>query len=206
MKQSTLLLLAMLLVASLPSRSQAELVTWGFSGEIDSVLDAENVLDGAVTVGTPFSGRFTFESTTPDGNPSNPRFGEYFGAIFGVSGNVGVLTFSELDGPSGRVLIRDNAPGAGTDRISFIAPTRLLDDSVSFSIGLVESTGTVFSSVAMPTGLLDLSVFDTARFGIELTPDGASFSGVLTDLVVVPEPATMILVMLGTICMMRRVQ
>ena len=61
------------------SPARAELVTWGFSGEIDSVLDSENVLEGAVTVGTPFSGRFTFETTTPDDNPSNPGLGEYLG-------------------------------------------------------------------------------------------------------------------------------
>ena len=42
------------------------LVTWEFAGEITLVRDPDNFLAGAVTVGSPFSGSYTFESATPD--------------------------------------------------------------------------------------------------------------------------------------------
>ncbi len=189
------------------SPAGAELVTWGFSGKIDLVSDRDNVLDGAVTVDSPFSGRFTFETTTPDSNPANPGVGEYSGAIFGVSGRVGTLSFSALAGPSGQVFIRDHPPGIGSgDGFAASAPVGLLGDTASFVVSVGDSTGAAITSIAIPTDLLDLDLFDTSGFRIELAPDGASFSGVLTELVVIPEPATLILLLLGSVGITRRTQ
>ncbi|MGD2111093.1 MAG: hypothetical protein PVI86_17080, partial [Phycisphaerae bacterium] len=58
----------------LPGVANAALITWEFGGRITSVHDVNDVLGGQVSVGTPFSGSFAFESTTPD-SLSGPNTG-----------------------------------------------------------------------------------------------------------------------------------
>ena len=40
-------------------------ITFYYGGTINSVVDQLNELDGSVTIGTTFSGLYTFKSTTP---------------------------------------------------------------------------------------------------------------------------------------------
>ena len=51
---------------------QAGFVTWEFAGEVTSVEDDLNLLGGQVSVGSPFSGIYTFDPDTPDIDP-HPR-------------------------------------------------------------------------------------------------------------------------------------
>jgi len=50
---------------SLSVATRAGPVTWEFGGVVTSVYDPEGLFGGVVSVGTPFSGYYTFESDTP---------------------------------------------------------------------------------------------------------------------------------------------
>lgn len=99
---------AVLSLVTVMTPAKGALVTWQFAGEITSVVDRNNLLDGAITVGTPFSGSYTFESTTPDLDPKNTGNGRYDDAITSVSGIIGDLTFGGPIQGDNLIAVRDD--------------------------------------------------------------------------------------------------
>ena len=85
MRYFTLVLLA----ATIPANAGP--VTWEYAGEITAVNDYIDLFGSAITVGTPFSGYFTFESSTP--NSSTDSTGRYEDAILDTAGQIGDLAF-----------------------------------------------------------------------------------------------------------------
>ena len=65
-----------------PSGVRAGPVTWEFAGEVNFILDGPEILViNGIDIGTPFSGSFTFESTTPDLSSSNTAIGRFANAV-----------------------------------------------------------------------------------------------------------------------------
>ena len=102
------------LVAGGP-RAVGELITWEFTGEVTHIWDLTDLLGGAVALGDPFSGSFTFESTTPDADPADARIGLYEGAIGALSGQFGELPVTGVFG--------------GTNYIEVINPSTIGPDA-----------------------------------------------------------------------------
>jgi hypothetical protein len=66
-----------LLFFALPSHGSGEnLIPFKFGGEVGLVDDSDNLLGGAISVGDPVSGVFTYDLDTEDSEPS-PYFGMY---------------------------------------------------------------------------------------------------------------------------------
>ena len=76
-------------VLALAGPAQAALITFEFGGQVTSISDSSNFLQGRIVVGQSYSARYTFDSETPDMYPNDPRGGGYpcidnsFQMIFG---------------------------------------------------------------------------------------------------------------------------
>jgi hypothetical protein len=83
----------------------ADVVTIRVSGTVVDVSDPANVLGGTVTVSTPFTGEYTFDSATVDGNP-DPTVGDYLhlASPAAMKMHVGGFTF-ESDPANLRLLL-----------------------------------------------------------------------------------------------------
>ena len=179
-------------------------VTWEFAGEITFVRDDDNFLGGAVSVGTPFSGLFTFESTTPDSDPDEPRRGRYGDAITVISGQVGGLGFLNPAGAINFVEIKDGFSSPSLDSLLASSKVEFLTEPLDFSIILLDNTGTVFPNDFLPLSPPELDSFNRALFGIgdlsETIP--LSLRGEVTSLV--PEPGTLIFLGIGIFAVITR--
>ncbi len=175
------------------------LVTWEFAGVITTVYDPHDLMGGAVTVGTPFSGLYTFESTTPD---TNPR--EYHGvypAITEFSGLVGPFAFLGPIGPNSIIVGLPSSSlssaGYGTN-----VGIEFLGQPADAFLSLTDDSGTAFLTDALPVIPPDLDLFD--RVGFDITARSKDFfvEGELTLLV--PEPGTLVLLAFGAFLGTRR--
>ena len=174
-------------------------VTFEFAGEITHVWDDDGLLGGAVTVGSPFSGLYTFESTTPDSDPHEPRRGLYEGSLLAVSGSTGGLSYLGPQGFQNLIEVTDPFD-------SYIVKTEVafVDETLEFFLRLGDSTGTAFSSDFLPLSPPDLSDFDATRFAIfdESEAIPLSIQGAFTSFV--PEPAAVVFVGIGLCLLSRR--
>lgn len=200
-----LLSLGFALALLAPAAVRAAPISLFFAGVIESVSDPTGALDGSVATGTPFTGRYTFESTAPD-QDSFARFGIYdsTGAPYGMSVEIGSYS-SRSDPVSGtvRIEVSDSRPYDG-----YQVSTSIDVLSSDPSLGLVSfgfqfddlgfdpaERGDVWSTDALPLGAPDLTQFGPAFFtvGMEI---GAIF-GRVTSLTAVPEATTFVFVAVG---------
>jgi len=107
----------------------AGLVTWAFTGEITSVFDRNNLLGGAVTVGSPFSGSFTFESTT---EPTEPGGGFYDDALTSIAGEVGDSVFIGPADMHNSISILNDFQSAGFDHYGILIGVDFLGEPATF--------------------------------------------------------------------------
>ncbi len=189
------------MVCILTSLARASPVTFEFAGEITGVFDPDNLLQGAVVIGSPFSGGYTFESTTADSQP-HPSQGVYDGSILSISGQVGTLTFYGPVGGRNSIEVRDESLGAD----SYAVRPDVLFAGVDLDLLLYVADPT---AGALPGDQLllvppDLSLFTQTDFGIwdasEQIPLG--LSGRITS--IVPEPLTAALLAVGALALRRK--
>lgn len=178
-----------------PPGTLAGPVTWQIAGEISHVSDPLNLLEGAVSVGTPFFWSYTFESTTQDSNPGTDQ-GIYNSAIIALSGNVGGVVF---DGPhAGRFnQIRvDNSPRA--DLYLADVGVEIAGVVLDLSLGFSFLNGNAFDSDGLPTDPFEAESIQTAGFGIGDTEEVVPLvlGGRVTT--VVTEPFTIGLLAIGS--------
>jgi hypothetical protein len=202
---NTLLGLGLALALLAPTAVRAAPISLFFTGVIDSVFDPTGALDGSVASGTPFTGRYTFESTAPD-DDSFARLGIYdsTGAPYGMSVEIGSYSFwsNPVSGTVG-IEVSDSRPYDG-----YQVSTSIDVLSSDPSLGLVSfgfqfddlgfdpaERGDVWSSDALPLGAPGLSQFGPAFFtvGMEI----GTILGRVTSLTAVPEATTASLVAVG---------
>ncbi len=181
-------------------------VIWEFEGVVDTtVLDVNNLLGGGVTFGTPISGQFTFESTTPDSNPSDKASGLYLDSILAISGFIGDIPFASESGTFGSIGIDSdfmNSPWSMIDTISGGGDVNIAGVILGFGISLSDTDSTMLSNDSLPLYPPGFDQLESARFIISSQPLGVNISGSITS--VVPEPATLTLLAVGVFACLKR--
>ncbi len=171
--------------------SRAGPITWEFSGEIFRVFDVNNLLGGTVVDGTPFSGSFTFESTTVDSDPGS-LVGLFQGAVLDIHGQIGDLLFS---GPLGGNFIKIR--NSDTDLYLLDADVQFLGETLDFAL-IAPSSSILFADTSLPLSPPD---FESVGTRLEFTINdrtevlGFGIGGFVS--VLVPEPATALLIVGG---------
>ena len=89
------ILLAVLLCGFLPVVSSAQLITIGFTGTIIRADDLRNVFGGQIHLNDTITGTYSYNTSTPDSNPSDMSIGDYwhYTAPYGISVYIGDLVF-----------------------------------------------------------------------------------------------------------------
>jgi len=188
-----------------PQQSQATPITFGFSGTITNINDRHGLLDGSITKGTPLSGTYTFESTMTDNLPSDLVRGLYTTPAPLTSVMIATLGNYVFTGPSTEVFVED----LGKDLIQL---TSRDFQSCGFHIdsmmvAMFDTDGTAFSGDSLPLIPPTLGDFASVTLLLQGTiPSGESFnlSGDIT--VLVPEPASLLIIAMTllTVCNRRR--
>lgn len=177
-----------------------------FSGVLTTV-DAD--LSSRFEVGQPFTGTYTFESSTPDPF-STPNTGVYLDAISAMT-----VTFPGYiaSPPSGGGIFIENDQPVGSDfRDSYSIGLNIGGDSIGIfnanQVNIVLSTLAaappgVLDTIALTQPLPDPTLFDTRLFWLVFFNDDFSeqrnVMGTISELsaIAVPEPASLLLVGLG---------
>ena len=195
----TTVFLACITISCIANVASAGPVTWEYAGEINSVTDHGNIFDGTITVGMPFSGYFTFESTTPNSSSSG---GIYRDAILDTLGQVGELEFG---GPLAGILNAItvfNFSVPGVDEYSAQSGVNFLDqEGVFFAINLSDESELSFIDFRLPIEPLSLDVFE-GIFTLQSFPNTFSIVGTVTHLV--PEPTSLSLLVLSIAAVLSR--
>jgi len=185
---------------------QAELVTINIEGVVDTVEDDGYYLDGQIHIGDIITGWYTYDTDTPDTNPSD-NVGDYEHSTspYGVHLTVGGFTFMtdptnvdfllELvnDYPSGDSYLfhsynnLDLGNGASVDMITWD-----LDDSTG---------GTLYSDDLSQTAP-NLASWDGNELRIHGERVGYLIDGHVTS--AVPEPATILTLFVGACMALRK--
>lgn len=199
------MLAAVIATAYAGQAARASLVTWELAGTVTSVRDDSGVLGGAVAVGSPLSGSFTFDSTTPDSAPDDSSTGFYLMAIIDIHGALGNLHFAgPVNGDNFISVLNDALPNP-LDTLGARADVSLPSEAATLRIVLLDDTATVFGSDELPLEPPPLTSFNVHRFEVFSERDEFDFA-VTGDLdVLVPEPTTLALVALGGLALARRV-
>jgi len=198
----------------------ATIITVEVTGVVDSVgTDGGLALDGSVIVGSAMTGYCTYDPDTPDANPSENN-GHY--PVISISMTVGNYTFTHdptsSEYPFFNVYTVD--PGYSLSTASRFDGTVYLDGTpqdIDWSIRSLElmELGTD-SGEYIPTDALpdldswpDLSVFGWRRFEVAFHKSYSYgygdfvISGEITSLTPTPEPATVLLLGLGSLALLR---
>ena len=196
LKRAVTALAAVYTVCGASGAARGGLVTWEFSGVITRVVDSENVLGGAIAVGDPFSGQFTFESSTPDSLPFLPDSGRYENAVTSVFGSIGNDLFSTYVDPINYIAVVDDDR---SEIYHVVAPVSLLDQPMEFHLLLLGSDGTALDSDALPLHPPEIEQFDVRKIligdGLQILPGIVDITGEIIALT--PEPSTLTLLGMG---------
>jgi hypothetical protein len=197
--------LAILVCAFLPAVSNGQLITIGIEATVKYVTDTDHLLEGKVTVGSTITGTYTYDTSTPDSEPSTSQ-GAYwhYSALCGISLNVSGFSFKtdptnvnflvdilNDDGinPADGYLLRssNNLPLSNGVLVDYIFWQ--LDDP----------TGTALSSDALPTTAPNLANWNS-DYGLSIYSWGDNEFLLRADVIsatVVPEPTTLLLAAAG---------
>lgn len=168
------------LVAGWSGTAYAVPITFGFTGVVsqDPLLDPDDPFGGAIVTGTPFSGSYTFESTTADGDAS-ANGGSYTSSPGSLSVNIGGYGF--IGGDLLNVGVFD---GVGGDFYTVFASETDGTDTYDISLILQDLDGSVFGSALLPLSPPPLSAFELTSlfFTGSITGNQVQIDGVLTSL------------------------
>jgi hypothetical protein len=183
-------------------RTSAAVVTWEFAGQITSVYDENDLLGGQVGIGTPFSGSFAFESTTPD-SLSGPNTGAYAAltTFVGDIGDIAVPGASPLDG---WITVGNGSANMVSDDLGVRLWGELLSNRALIDLSFTDESGAVFDSSALPLAPPDLAAFDRATFVVRSDEELPllRIEGTITTLV--PEPSMLLLMVSASVFALAR--
>lgn len=190
------------------------------SGEVTSITSEYiDPLTDSIHVGDTFTGTYTYNTSTTDSDSSLQRGSYVHNSPYGVNISLGGYDFSTGATHTGGfvVVIEDDIIINETRDTYYIEssvnnalPSGFADYSIEWVIS--DSTHTALSSTDLPTTAPFLIDWDWYRFdvgGWEYVPEGDYFKGfyiqgIVTEAIVIPEPATLFLTMMGIFLVMRR--
>lgn len=186
----------------LANPAEADLVafTFNFTGAVSHV---DTGLFPTFNTSQTLTGSYTFNSLTPDSNPSS-NIGRYNGTIQALTVNLGSYTATLGNSGSNFIEIRNLPSSDGYEvRAPLTGPLVNGFSPLRFQIELIDPSASVFSNDLLPTTPPDLSSIATSRFRL-IFEDGngnARVLGSLTSLTAVPLPAAVILFGAGLIAL-----
>ena len=147
LNQATGCLFLLLGLVLAPTVADAGPITFTFAGTVtqDPLLDPDDPFGGTIAFGTPFSGSYVFESTTPDGDPS-ANGGSYTSAGGSLTLTIGGQTFLAAD----LLNIGVGNNFSGSDFYTVFAQSTGGPDLFDISLMLQDLNATVFGSAAAP--------------------------------------------------------
>jgi hypothetical protein len=196
--------------------AEAKLVPIALTGEITGVVDRFNFLEGRISVGDLITGVYIYDSSTPDSSP--PKYEGLYkhntapcGVILTVGGYVFMTDPSNVDFI---VRIVDDFPSLGgrpVDGYGFVSinnlplPNGALVERISLSFS--DGSGKVLSSDALPTTAPILTDWWIRNNSIDITggyPTPFGLDGRLTSVALIPEPATFLVLGVGSLFLLRK--
>ena len=191
--------------------THAELIEFEFGGEVTSLHGIYQSPWNQVQTGNEWSISYVFESTTPDTFPIDElqeRLGSYDKSIKGYELTVGSVTVSDSsDSGIGSIHIYNGYP-TGYDQYEVLIslPTEMAIGP--WFMQLDDYTDSAWSTDALPLcGDIDLENFKIKDFHILIDDlSGSEIMGVVEyhQCRIVPEPATLSLLVLGSLIMRHR--
>ena len=184
----------------LANPAEADLVAFNFTGAVSHV---DTGLFPTFNTSQTLTGSYTFDSLTPDSNPSS-NIGRYNGTIQALTVNLGSYTATLGNSGSNFIEIRNQPSSDGyAVRAPLTGPLVNGFSPLRFQIELIDPSATVFSNDLLPTTPPGLSSIATSRFRL-FFEDGngtARVLGSLTSLTAVPLPPAVILFGAGLIAL-----
>jgi hypothetical protein len=214
---SFLLMGAVFLAGASPANGYP--VTIYIEAVVDTVQDSGNYLEGKISAGNLITGYYTYESTTPDSEPSvYDGIYEHTSIPYGMSLTAGGMTFQTNPANVNLIIgLTNNYYGEPWDYYRVTSYNNLvLDNGVSVDQlhwQLDDYPGTVLSNDALPTTPLDLSQWQTNSLSISggiypFPPEGDKtlflIRGHVDSVYLIPEPATIILFGIGGLFLRKR--
>lgn len=189
---------------------QATPITIEISGVVTSIRDLEDYpYDEIINIGDTFSGTYTYDSATGDSSSSNTMGSYKHDSPYGFDVSLGGFEFTTVESHLGEFSIRVyNDHSLQTyDRLIIASnlnsplSTGISVDRISWD--LYDATHTAISSINLPTDAPDIDAWgNTFTIGCGGGPN-ASFAiwGEVTHAELIPEPATLPLLVLGVMLM-----
>ncbi|MCX5632196.1 MAG: PEP-CTERM sorting domain-containing protein [Phycisphaerae bacterium] len=199
-KEVGILVLAAVLLCFVCLPVRADLITIAISGQVTGVSDQHNHFGGQIHVGDTITGTYIYDTAAYPG-PSSGQYWHY-SAPAGISLYVGDFNF-KTDSTNVEFYLGIGNNGPFGEDIYVITSNHNLPLSNGTLVQFIDwilndPTGTALSSDALPLTAPDLSSWSSNVLSISTDRD-FSISAVVTSATLVPEPATLLLTVLGLI-------
>jgi len=186
--------------------ANAELITINIEGVVDTVEDEGNYLDGQINPGDIITGWYTYDTDTPDTNPSE-NVGDYEHSTSPYGVHLTVSGFTFMTDPTNvdflLEVVNDYPTG---DNYGFISYNNLnlsngtLVDGIDWQLD--DYSGMALSSTVIPTNAPVLEHWDWNQLRLHGERGGYIIDSHVTF--AVPEPCTLLLLGTGLFAIVRR--
>jgi hypothetical protein len=205
------LLLVFVVLALSAATTNATIVTIGLTAEITNIDRYSQWLNENFKVGDIITGSYTYDTDTPDTNPlSTVADYVYTGAPYGINLNINGFTIQSSP-DSAHFLISFANNHTGADFYGFISYNNLpFSNGIPIDIiswQLDDYSCNALSSTELSSQPPDLE--DWPRQGLLMTfgyKGGSILGAKVTSVQIVPEPATLFLLMLGGLVLLKKSQ
>jgi hypothetical protein len=184
------------------------LVTIGITGNVTFVADPAGVLDGQINAGYIITGSYMYDSSTTDTNPSS-AIGDYqFNTSpFGISLNIGGLLFASNPADVDFLIKVSNDYNSKDSFLLSSANNLPLPIGGGVTVApirwqLEDDTGTALNNDALPLTapmLEDWQSVNALSITCRSSAGGARIEGTITDAYLIPEPASAVVLSLGSL-------